>query len=161
MAQLNALPFNWVNIVIIQFWKIIICRIPGAIRQTLLMLTKKRYWKETVSRLWWRINAENFRNDFLIIQWITESTLHQQHVMTDLITFMHIIGNLFLAAVILSALIFTTFYYIIGHVMKEIKLTPLRKGISFRRRWYPWAGIARTRKWVFVSAKIQADCLRR
>jgi len=54
--------------------------------------------------------------------------------MTDLITFMHIIGNLFLAAVILSALIFTTFYYIIGHVMKEIKLTPLRKGISFRRR---------------------------
>ncbi|MBE9461262.1 hypothetical protein ACFP1I_20750 [Dyadobacter subterraneus] len=57
--------------------------------------------------------------------------------MTELITFIQVLGNLFLAAVILSALIFTTFYYVLGYALKEIKLTPLlRKGISFRRKSY-------------------------
>jgi len=55
--------------------------------------------------------------------------------MADLITFMQVIGNLLVAAIIFSALIFTTVYYILGYMVKEIKLTPLiRKGINFRRR---------------------------
>ncbi|GLU52015.1 hypothetical protein [Dyadobacter frigoris] len=57
--------------------------------------------------------------------------------MAELITFIQVLGNLFLAALILSALIFTTFYYVLGHMLKEIKLTPLlRKGVSFRRKSY-------------------------
>ncbi|MCF0057221.1 hypothetical protein [Dyadobacter sp. CY356] len=57
--------------------------------------------------------------------------------MAELITFLHVLGNLFLAAVILSALIFTTFYYVLSYMLKEIKLTPLlRKSVSFRRKSY-------------------------
>ncbi len=57
--------------------------------------------------------------------------------MAELITFIQVLGNLFLAAVILSALIFTTFYYVLGYVLKEIKLTPfLRKSVSLRRKSY-------------------------
>ncbi|SEI75356.1 hypothetical protein SAMN04487995_2031 [Dyadobacter koreensis] len=57
------------------------------------------------------------------------------NVMADLLTFMQVLGNLFIAAILFSALIFTTIYYILGYVVKEIKLTPLlKKGINFRRR---------------------------
>ncbi len=55
--------------------------------------------------------------------------------MADLITFMQVLGNLMIAAVIFTALIFTTVYYILGYMVKEIKLTPFKKGINFRRRW--------------------------
>lgn len=55
--------------------------------------------------------------------------------MADLITFMHVLGNLMIAAIIFTALIFTTVYYILGYMVKEIKLTPFKKGINFRRRW--------------------------
>jgi len=55
--------------------------------------------------------------------------------MADIITFMQVIGNLLVAAVIFTALIFTTVYYILGYLVKEIKLTPfIRKGINLKRR---------------------------
>ncbi|WP_254562534.1 hypothetical protein [Dyadobacter diqingensis] len=55
--------------------------------------------------------------------------------MSELITFLQVIGNLFLAAIIFSALIFTTFYYIVGYVVREIKTAPFhKKGAILKRR---------------------------
>lgn len=55
--------------------------------------------------------------------------------MSELITFLQVIGNLFLAVIILSALLFTTCYYIVGYVVREIKMAPFYKnGTIFKRR---------------------------
>jgi hypothetical protein len=74
---------------------------------------------------------------FLSYQIKRTITLHQLNVMAELITFMQVLGNLLLAAVILSALLFTTFYYVLGYVLKELKLAQLlKKGVHLRRRSY-------------------------
>jgi hypothetical protein len=68
--------------------------------------------------------------DFIKPEYYTSSS----NVMAELITFMQVLGNLLLAAVILSALVFTTFYYVLGYLLKELKLTPLlKKGVLLRR----------------------------
>lgn len=57
--------------------------------------------------------------------------------MEELITFLHVVGNLFLAAIIFVTLIFTTVYYMMGYMVKKIKLTPLiKRSVSFKRGLY-------------------------
>jgi len=70
------------------------------------------------------------KSHFIKPEYYTSSS----NVMAELITFMQVLGNLLLAAVILSALVFTSFYYVLGYLLKELKLTPfLKKGVLLRR----------------------------